>query len=84
MLSTFMKLPFVIKVFVLSILEWPFYTGFTVHASLKRLCRHQGGGGLDLNFGWSLIQHLYLVCQESHAQSLLNNTINDKISFDGF
>ena len=29
-LSTFIKLPFVIKVFVLSIFEWPFYTGFTV------------------------------------------------------
>ena len=25
-----MKLPFVIKIFVLSIFEWPFYTGFTV------------------------------------------------------
>ena len=30
-LSTFIKLPFVIKIFVLSIFEWPFYTGFTVH-----------------------------------------------------
>ena len=30
LLSTFMKLPFVIKKFVLSIFEWPFYTGFTV------------------------------------------------------
>ena len=29
-LSTFIKLPFVIKIFVLSISEWPFYTGFTV------------------------------------------------------
>ena len=29
-LSTFIKLPFVIKSFVLSIFEWPFYTGFTV------------------------------------------------------
>ena len=29
-LSTFIKLPVVIKVFVLSIFEWPFYTGFTV------------------------------------------------------
>ena len=27
------KLPFVVKIFVLSILEWPFYTGFTVHTS---------------------------------------------------
>ena len=29
-LSTFIKLPFVIKIFVLSIFEWPFNTGFTV------------------------------------------------------
>ena len=29
--STFIKLPFVIKTFVLSIFEWPFYTGFTVY-----------------------------------------------------
>ena len=27
---TFIKLPFVIKIFVLSIFEWPFYTSFTV------------------------------------------------------
>ena len=30
-LSTFIKLPFVIKIFVLSIFEWPFYIGFTVY-----------------------------------------------------
>ena len=29
-LLTFIMLPFVIKSFVLSIFEWPFYTGFTV------------------------------------------------------
>ena len=29
-LSTFIRLPFVIKNFVLSIFAWPFYTGFTV------------------------------------------------------
>ena len=29
-LFSFIKLPFVIKIFVLSIFEWPFYTGFTV------------------------------------------------------
>ena len=29
-LSTFIKLPFVIKVFVLSIFEWQFYTGLHV------------------------------------------------------
>ena len=27
---TFIKLPVVIKIFVLAIFEWPFYTGFTV------------------------------------------------------
>ena len=29
-LATFIKLPFVIKIFVLSIFEWPFYTCFIV------------------------------------------------------
>ena len=29
-LSTFIKLTFVIKIFVFSIFEWPFYTSFTV------------------------------------------------------
>ena len=29
-LSTFIELPFVIKIFVLSVFEWPFYTGFTL------------------------------------------------------
>ena len=29
-LSTFIKLPFVIKIFVLTIFEWPFYRGLTV------------------------------------------------------
>ena len=34
-LSTFVKLPVVIKIFVLSIFEWPFYTSFTVYANIK-------------------------------------------------
>ena len=29
-LLTFIKLPFAIKIFVLSIFEWQFYTGFTI------------------------------------------------------
>ena len=32
---TFIKLPFVIKIFVLSIFEWPFYTDFTVFVYFK-------------------------------------------------
>ena len=35
-LSTFIKLPFVIKTFVLSSFEWPFYTGLTVSLFFKR------------------------------------------------
>ena len=34
MLSTFIKLPFVIKISVLSIFEWRLKTGFTVVISL--------------------------------------------------
>ena len=30
-LTTFIKLPFVIKIFVLSMFKWRFYTGFTVY-----------------------------------------------------
>ena len=39
-LSTFIKLQFVVKIFVLSIFEWPFYTGFTIctKTSNKRTC----------------------------------------------
>ena len=37
-LSTFIKLPFVIKIFVFSIFEWQFYTGFTVLPSQKHVC----------------------------------------------
>ena len=36
---TFIKLPFVSKIFVLSIIEWPFYTGFTVHANSMQIFR---------------------------------------------
>ena len=34
-LLTFIKLRFIIKIFVLFIFEWPFYTGFTVHSALQ-------------------------------------------------
>ena len=37
-LSTFIKLLFVIKIFVLSIFEWQFYTGFTVVYDCMRSC----------------------------------------------
>ena len=34
-LSTFIKLPFVIKIFVLSIFEWPFYTGLLFYPFIE-------------------------------------------------
>ena len=35
MLSTFINIPFVIKIFILSTFEWPFYTGLNVFLTLK-------------------------------------------------
>ena len=37
MLSTFIELPFVIGIFVLSIFEWPFKTSFTVYQSVHEV-----------------------------------------------
>ena len=37
-LLTFIKPIFAIKIFVLSIFEWPFYTGFTVGTRTNALC----------------------------------------------
>ena len=39
-LSTFIKLPFVVKAFVLSIFVWPFYTGFTVSGCMRLGVNH--------------------------------------------
>ena len=39
-LTTFIKLPFVIKIFVLSIFEWPLYTGFTIMQFFSSLLCH--------------------------------------------
>ena len=36
-LSTFIKLPYVIKIYVLSICEWPLKTGFTVLTLVKKI-----------------------------------------------
>ena len=38
-LLTCIKLPFVIKIFVLSIFEWSFYTGLTVYAKRTKISR---------------------------------------------
>ena len=46
-LSTFIKLPFVIKIFVLWIFECPFYTGFTVWENLTVLLKMPCKTGFD-------------------------------------
>ena len=55
-LLTFIELPIVIKIFVLSIFEWPFYTGFTVPSLLvaSSSSASLSGGtllGADMNTG---------------------------------
>ena len=55
-LPTFIKLPFVIKIFVLSIFECPFYTGFTVCQAewktvwvlIRSFHQKQGSAGQEL------------------------------------
>ena len=55
-LSTFIKLPIVIKIFVLSIFEWPLKTGFTVqhfsyfHKNLDLLMRFRYESQMRINF----------------------------------
>ena len=69
-LSTFIKLPFIIKIFVLSIFEWPFYTGFTVQRHQYKLSsqllavnssfwRHFKNGQLILKFDSRLTLKFY-------------------------
>ena len=49
--STFIRLQFVIKIFVLSIFEWLFYTGFTVLITF--LCREDSNKSANL-FGHAI------------------------------
>ena len=71
-LSTFIKLPFVFKTFVLSIFEWPLKTGFTVFGLKLKIMLMillmiqvltfsdvQGGGGVHLLTKILNIHHLH-------------------------
>ena len=59
-LSTFIKLEFVIKTFVLSIFEWPFYTGFTVSAQCHAL----------VSMCWVLFWAVNAICRSRWAKCL--------------
>ena len=47
-LLTFIKLPSVIKIFVLSTFEWPFYTGFTVNSFLSYFYKYYDSVNSDI------------------------------------
>ena len=56
-LSSFIKLPFVIKIFVLSIFEWPLKTGFTVYSIalqtrffILKICFFTSAAYIQVNF----------------------------------
>ena len=60
-LSTFIKLPFVIKIFVLSIFEWLFYTSFTVLTGFMTLQNFLKSINLNIaNFPKYLFLFLYI------------------------
>ena len=69
-LSTFIKLPFVIKVFALSIFERPFYIGFTVRPKHLNPLRSSGPSN-TYQFGepipnfWVLLFYLSLFKEDS-------------------
>ena len=65
-LSTFIKLPFVIKIFVLSIFEWLFYTGFAVYnvnnSYSKSVCAYMSMCACNVIYGncsdhWNCLNH---------------------------
>ena len=70
-LSTFIKPPFVIKFFVLSIFEQPFYTGFTVYLNscFNKVCYK----GTSLYTLLSFITSL-MVCIDVVVNFILNVT----------
>ena len=53
-LLTFIKLPFVIKIFVLSIFEWLFYTGFTEKSTINSSSVSQVSESTIYNQKWSV------------------------------
>ena len=70
-LSTFIKLPFVIKIIILSIFELPFYTGFTV-------CKKPYKAGAIFrtkNIGRVWVDSVKMTTKRSDAQPLETTTL---------
>ena len=73
-LSTFIKLPYVIKIFVLIIFEWLFYTGFTVH------CDHFATSSACVKGSTALSAHVYSIQVSMryacHCRKILGSTVD--------
>ena len=63
-LTTFIKLPLVIKTFVLSIFEWPFYTGFTVQQYCMEMVMQTMEASSEI-----LVLNAYMTCACTKVQS---------------
>ena len=69
--SSFIKLPFSIKTFVMYILKWPLKTGFTLFAYTKHFCSNMDvieGSGQNLDIQvlsftsvWAFIRGVYAI-----------------------
>ena len=79
-LSTFIKLPFVIKIFILSTFEWPFYTGFTVmYVQIPLLIANTdvSSRARGLNFGLSLYLLSYFVYERRQGFESKSHVLSD-------
>ena len=63
--STFITVPFVIKIFVLSNFEWPFYTGFSV-CCFQKMVKNFEKIVLSIPFYWSSMVTIFLVFIRYH------------------
>ena len=65
-LSTFIELPFVIKIFVLFIFEWPLYTGLTVNKSATSIFCFPASGDCIYHTIWTPLLMVFLfMCRSS-------------------
>ena len=74
-LSTFIKLRFVIEIFVLSIFEWPFYTGFTVQQTALVCFIKHPEDDTELNMQTQVFIRITQDCVSSMINLLYDNVI---------
>ena len=80
-LSTFIKLPFVIKIFVLSIFEWLFYAGIIVHVFEAKTINKVFFLKKNLHYYHLLISFSNSLDPDQDRQNFFNPTLNIKMVF---